>query len=457
MDPEVLLTALVLLPGLAFLLFGACWLFGVRLTEKFVRVVSAGVYVSATVLVAALAIVAPACTTVSAVWFAVGNYHFALSLLLDSLSLPFVGLTVILTGIISAFSARYLHREAGFFRFFVLLHLFAFGSLLLFTAGSLDLLLGGWELLGITSVMLIGFFQDRPSPLQNGLRVFGIYRTADVGLLLAIVALHHFAGTTTFTELFQGEWPRYVSVLHGREAMLVGILLLFAACGKSAQGPFSSWLPRAMEGPTPSSAIFYGAISIHAGCYMLLRFYPLLSDSALVMGAIAATGVFTALMGTMVGRSCTDAKGILAYASLSQVGLIFFEIGIGFPTLALWHASGHAVVRTLQFLRAPSALHEFHQMHASAGGNLEQPGTYYSLLVPTSLRRWFYRLALERGYLDALLDRFVVVPLRNVGQVLLMVESHLTSAPTRRPTPDSQRIPAGSRPTRSTLTGEVDA
>src|SRR5262249_26334603 len=143
---------------------------------------------------------------------------------------------------------------AGFFRFFVLLHLFAFGSLLAFAAGSFDLLVGGWEIVGITSVLLIGFFQLRPAPVENALRVFAIYRASDIGLLVGVFALHHLARTATFST--------GVPVLKGHY-LIVCLLFLLPASGKAAQVPFSGWLPRAMEGPTPSSAIFYGAISIH--------------------------------------------------------------------------------------------------------------------------------------------------------------------------------------------------
>ncbi len=119
-------------------------------------------------------------------------------LLADRLSLPFLAMTVVLSGLIGQFSATYLHRESGFFRFFLLLHLFAFGSLLAFAAGSFDLLIAGWELVGITSVLLIAFFDRRPAPVENGLRVFAVYRACDIGLLVGVFAMHHWAGNASF-------------------------------------------------------------------------------------------------------------------------------------------------------------------------------------------------------------------------------------------------------------------
>src|SRR5262249_18545082 len=133
-------------------------------------------------------------------WFAVHEYRFPLVLMADHLSLPFLAMTIVLSGLIGQFSATYLHRERGFFRFFVLLHLFAFGSLLAFAAGSFDLLIGGWELVGITSVLLIAFFDQRPAPVENSLRVFAVYRACDIGLLVGVFALHNWAGTASFPE-----------------------------------------------------------------------------------------------------------------------------------------------------------------------------------------------------------------------------------------------------------------
>src|SRR5208282_4199644 len=152
----------------------------------------------------------------------------------DRLSLPFLAMTVVLSGLIGQFSATYLHRERGYFRFFVLLHLFAFGSLVAFAAGSFDLLAGGWEIVGITSVLLIAFFQQRPAPVENGLRVFSVYRACDIGLLVGVFAMHRWAGTASF---FSG-LPR----LTGAQSEVVCLLLLLAASGKAAQVPFSGWL-----------------------------------------------------------------------------------------------------------------------------------------------------------------------------------------------------------------------
>src|SRR4029079_16381100 len=201
------------------------------------------------------------------------------------------------------------------------------------------------------------------------------------GLLVGIFAMHHWAGTAMFSS--------GLPLLAGTQALIVSLLLLLAASGKAAQVPFSGWLPRAMEGPTPSSAIFYGAISIHAGAYLLLRIQPLLAQSILASALVILIGVATAIHGTIVGRASADAKTLLAYASLTQVGVVFVEIGIGWTSIAVAHILGHATVRTMQFLRAPSMLHDYHQMHSAIGGEII-PGKQFEDMLPQRVQLWLY-------------------------------------------------------------------
>jgi NAD(P)H-quinone oxidoreductase subunit 5 len=366
----------------------------------------------------------------------VHSYRFPLLLMADRLSLAFLGMTVVLTGLIGQFSATYLHRESGFLRFFLLLHLFAFGSLLAFAAGSLDLLVGGWEMVGITSVLLIGFFQQRASPVENALRVFGVYRACDIGLLAAVVAMHQWAGTASFA----GGLP----VLRGSQVSAICLLLLLAAAGKAAQIPFSGWLPRAMEGPTPSSAIFYGAISIHAGAYLLLRVQPMLAQSPTASALVVATGLATAIHGTLSGRASADAKTSLAYASLTQVGVVFVEIGIGWTWIAVVHILGHAMVRTLQFLRAPSMLHDYHQMHSAVGGELSPTGEHLKSLFSGRIQLWLYRWALDRGHLDTILDWFVIYPVMRLSRFFARLDSMgVERSAVRQPAREARQSAAG--------------
>ena len=413
------LVFVVLAPGVVFGILALLWMLGWQAGE---RVVSRVTGVTFSACVAALSVLiwklgssgASSIIVAFGNWFSVHDYSFPLVLIADRLSVPFLGLTVVLSGLIGQFSATYLHREQGFLRFFLLLHLFAFGSLLAFAAGSFDLLAGGWELVGITSVLLIGFFQLRAAPVENGLRVFAVYRACDIGLLVGVFAMHNWAGTASF----DNGLPK----LTGVQPVIVCLLLLLAASGKAAQVPFSEWLPRAMEGPTPSSAIFYGAISIHAGAYLLLRAEPLFAQSRLACALVILIGVITAIHGTIVGRASADAKTSLAYASLTQVGIVFVEIGFGWTNVAIAHILGHATVRTMQFLRSPSMLHDYHQMQSAIGGEISPTGRHLEDLFPQPVQLWLYRWAFDRGHLDTILDRWVVHPLMLVSRLFARLD-----------------------------------
>lgn len=437
----LVLCLIVLMPAITFALFSLGWLLGWNPSERTVARITSLCYLTATILSAGLWLNLtlngkPSFTAFLGLWFHIDSYGFPIILLVDRLSMPLVFLSALLVGVVGVFSVRYLHRDEGFHRFFMLLNLFGFGILLLFCAGSFDLLICGWELVGITSVLLIAFFQHRNEPVSSALKVFAVYRICDIGLLVAVAMMHHYAGSAVYSKLFPSSWPLVAGVLKDQEATIVGALLLFAALGKSAQVPFSGWLPRAMEGPTPSSAIFYGALSVHAGAYLLLRAEPIIATSPLIAKAIIIIGILTAIHGTMVGRSCADAKTSLAYASLTQLGIIFVEIGIGWSWLALIQICAHSVTRTLQFLRTPSMLHDHHRLHAAAGGHLAKTGNHYERFLSEGLQRWLYRLAIERGLLDTLLERLVVNPVLTLAVWLHRLETSArqkrTSIPTLR-------------------------
>ena len=445
--PQAILTFVVLAPGIAFGMLASLWLLGWTPSERVLSWITGLTFSTCALGIAALVWTVASASSGAAVvtvtfgnWFVVGDYHFPVVLMADRLSLPFLALAVVLSGLIGQFSATYLHREPGFVRFFLLLHLFAFGSVLAFAAGSFDLLAAGWEVVGITSVLLIGFFQLRSAPVENGLRVFGVYRACDIGLLVGVFAMHHWAGTASFDKGFP--------LLTGARAVIVCLLLFLAASGKAAQVPFSGWLPRAMEGPTPSSAIFYGAISIHAGAYLLLRAQPLLARSVTASAFVIFIGVATAIHGTIVGRASADAKTSLAYATLTQVGLVFIEIGLGWKWIAVAHILGNATVRTMQFLRAPSMLHDYHQMHSAIGGEVLSAGQQIEEMLPERVRLWLYRCAFDRGHLDTVLDRWVIDPLLYVSTFLAKLDRigmARTTIRSRRVVPISLHGPAGQR------------
>jgi NADH-quinone oxidoreductase subunit L len=336
------------------------------------------------------------------------HFHFRLKFVFDRLSVPFVIMTFVLCGVIAAFASRYLHRDEGFHRFFMYFSFFQLGMILSSVAGTIETLFFGWELVGLSSALLVAFFHDRPAPVSNGLRVWAVYRIADAAFLVAALTLHHLSGSGDFDGIAgQGDWPHGTAVLSEGSALFVGCLLLFAAAGKSALVPFSGWLPRAMEGPTPSSAVFYGALSVHLGAFLLLRVSSLLDESLTLRILVILLGLITMIYATMVARVQTDIKSSLAFSSLTQVSIIVVEIGFGLRYIPLIHIIGHACLRTLQLIRAPSLLRDYNSMINAIGAYL--PEARAGNVSPT-MRSRLYRFAFDRGNLDSLLDEYIVRP-----------------------------------------------
>jgi NAD(P)H-quinone oxidoreductase subunit 5 len=344
-------------------------------------------------------------------WVDVAGFHVAVKFVFDRLSVPFAILSFVLAGTIAAFGTHYLHRERGYNRFFVLYAAFLLGMIVASLAGTIETLFLGWELVGLSSALLVAFYQERPAPSRNGLWVWSVYRISDAALLLAAVVLHHMTGEGDFDRLLgAGPWPEGQASVSGTQALIVGLLLLAAAAGKSGLVPFSGWLPRAMEGPTPSSAVFYGALSVHLGVFLLLRVSPLLECSVWLCAAIVVLGLTTAVLAYLAGSAQTDIKVALSFASLAQVGIIVAEIGLGLRYFALVHLLGHACLRTLQFVRAPTLLHDYHTLENAIGEHLPQPALPVNRLIAEPARAWLYRLALERGYLDSWLKTYIIAP-----------------------------------------------
>jgi len=194
-----------------------------------------------------------------------------------------------------------------------------------------------------------------------------------------------------------------------------------------------------MEGPTPSSAVFYGALSVHLGAFLLLRVSPLLDASPVVRIAVVILGLASSVFAALAGRVQTDIKSSLSFASLSQVGLIVAEIGIGFRYLALVHILGHACWRTLQFLRAPTLLHDYKVLENALGGQAPSRDQGWERHIPQTLRTSVYRFALERGYLDEWLDRLIVNPFQRLFRACDAWERHVVEQAGGKPLPSSER------------------
>ncbi len=403
-SPAVLLALL----GIASLLnrpFGERWTGGLA---------AASMIVSSAALSAALAgygaIGTPAQLLSYGSWSASHEGGIALQFLIDRFSLAFGALAAGIVAIVSVFSNRYLHRESGYNRYFTLLAMFVTGMLLVALAGNVEVLFIGWELVGLSSALLVGFFHARPAPVSNALRVLSVYRVSDAAMLTAAVLLRHYAGSGSLSLLFGRVTAGSATVLSGTAATMIALFLIIAVAGKSALLPFSGWLPRAMEGPTPSSAVYYGSLSIHAGCFLLLRAAPLLEQALIARIVAGALGVTTAIFAGLTTRVQSDVKSSLAYASLTQVGIIVGEIALGWYVVAFIHMVGHACFRLLQFLSAPNVLHDLHGMENALGERLPRVRGYLDTLASNRVRRLVYLAALERGFLDSIIDRTVVAP-----------------------------------------------
>ncbi|MDP1524433.1 MAG: proton-conducting transporter membrane subunit [Rhodocyclaceae bacterium] len=328
-------------------------------------------------------------------WFASGELIVPISFVLDGLSLGFATL-VALIGVVSLrFSRQYLHREAGFQRFFLCMSLFLAGMLLIVLSGNAVLSFVGWELCGVSSFLLIGFAYERPTATGNALYAFITNRIGDAGFILGIALAFWWVGSVEWAALAAwAEDPESFDKVMAR-LLLFGFLL--AAVIKSAQVPFAVWIARALEGPTPSSAIFYGAVMVHAGVYLVLRLEPLLIGVPDIMFYLAVIGGVTALYGWLGGLVQSDIKSSLIFATTTQVGLMFLACGLGWFELAAWHMALHATWRAWQFLLAPSYLHMAQGKAAPAPRWLTG-------------RQWLYTAALRRFWLDPLARGVLIRP-----------------------------------------------
>ncbi len=287
-----------------------------------------------------------------------GEQSITIRFLIDHLSLPFISINVLLGAIVGIFASRYLHRDSGYFRFFVLYHFFLFGMNLIVLAGNLTGVFIGWEIVGLTSALLIAFFAFRKQTVTNSLRAFWAYRVTDTGLLLASLIVLNL-GALSFSELKLIQQPMMIN--------LILILCLVSAMGKSAQFPFGHWLPKAMEGPTPSSAIFYGGLSVHAGVYLILRITDSIGQPLWFSVLLVLVGLTTVLYGSILAKIQSDAKSSLAFSAMTQVGIIFIELGFGWTMIVIVHFVGHALLRTYQLLNAASLLHDHQAFQHSIG------------------------------------------------------------------------------------------
>lgn len=317
-------------------------------------------------------------------------------------------LFAILLLIVTRFSINYMHREIGFHRFFFILSLFSAAMLLLVLAGSAVGTFIGWEIAGLCSYLLIGYAYDRPVATINATRVFVTNRIGDAGFILGIFLSYYYSGTINWSDL-----NAMAVQLTMPTATVIALCFAIAAFAKSAQLPFSPWLARAMEGPTPSSSIFYGAVMIHAGVFLIIMLQPVFEQTPLIMYLLVIVGLVTALYSFTVGLTQTDVKSSLCYAISGQLGLMFLECGLGFWELAAWHLCAHAIVRCYQVLTAPSL------MHNVLGNPIKPVGRNFANI------HWLYIASIQRFWLDPIADRILTRPIQGLGQDLDHFDSYV--------------------------------
>ncbi|CAM3277213.1 proton-conducting transporter membrane subunit [Aquirufa ecclesiirivi] len=344
------------------------------------------------------------------------DYVFQLDFLFDYITSVYLLVGAILTFLVTLYSRYYLHREPGYKRFFNTTLFFYLGYSITILAGNMETLFIGWEMLGISSFLLISFYRERYLPVKNAVKVFSIYRIGDVGIILAMWASHHlWHQNITFSQLNNAELVHEHLQSHSFMGVFISLMILLSASAKSAQLPFSSWLPRAMEGPTPSSAIFYGSLSVHIGVFLMLRTFPFWEHQISIRILIAAMGLITAIITTGIARVQSSVKSQIAYSSIAQIGLIFIEISMGFEKLALFHFAGNAFLRTYQLLVSPSVVS---YLIREQFYHFEPKDKTVEDSFPNKIQNTLYLLCLKEWNLDSIMYQYLWNPLKWAGNKL---------------------------------------
>ncbi len=353
--------------------------------------------------------------------FEADNNKISIDFYFDKVTAAFALVGSLLSFLVAVYSRYFIHREGGYKQFFSTLLLFFLGYNMLVFSGNYETLFVGWEVVGVCTFLLVSFYRNRYLPVKNSLKVISIYRLGDICLILAMWVSHHvWHENIVFLKLNDGGVVAAHLQTHYAEAVIISLLVLIAAAVKSAQLPFSSWLPRAMEGPTTSSAIFYGSLSVHIGVFVLLRTYPYWQGLEAVKYLIAGLGLTTSLVAISISKLQSSLKPKIAYSSIAQIGLMFIEVAFGFHHLALFHFAGNACLRTYQLLVSPSMQHYLvHHMFYNFVPK-QQPVQESPL---AGLRNSFYLLSLKEWNLDFMFHRFFWTPFKKAGQRLQFLSS----------------------------------
>jgi NADH-quinone oxidoreductase subunit L len=320
-------------------------------------------------------------------WLQVADLKVEAALRMDALSAV---MCLVVTGIgflIHVYSVGYMHDDDGFARFFTYLNLFVTAMLILVLADNLVLLFVGWEGVGLCSYLLIGFWYDKTENANAGKKAFLVNRIGDAGFLLGLFLLFQYLGTFDVSGI-TAKAPGLAGQTIGgwNVATVIGLLLFVGATGKSAQIPLYVWLPDAMAGPTPVSALIHAATMVTAGVYMVARMTPVYALAPDALHVIAVIGAATALFAAIIGTAQNDIKKVLAYSTVSQLGYMFLGLGVGLPGAAIFHVVTHAFFKGLLFLCSGSVIHGMHgeqDMRKMGGLRTKMPITFVTMTIGT--------------------------------------------------------------------------
>src|SRR5271168_4925871 len=321
-------------------------------------------------------------------WIVAGNFRAGFDLQMDQLT---VVMLMVVTGVgwlIHIYSTGYMAHEGGYYRFFSYLNLFMFFMLTLVMAGNIVLMFVGWEGVGLCSYLLIGFYFLRKSAADAGKKAFIVTRIGDVGFTIGILLVFWTFKSVDFTEIFKqaAGMPVESATYIGGTLTIICLLLFAGAIGKSAQLPLYVWLPDAMEGPTPVSALIHAATMVTAGVYIVARMHVLYSHAPLAMLVVAIVGAATAFYSATIGLVQTDIKKVLAYSTVSQLGYMFLGCGVGAYAAGVFHLMTHAFFKGLLFLAAGSVIHAMggeQEMFHMGGLRKKIPITFWTMFAAT--------------------------------------------------------------------------
>jgi NADH-quinone oxidoreductase subunit L len=311
-------------------------------------------------------------------WIQGGSYHSGLSVLVDPLSVMMMLIVSGVGGLIVAYSIGYMDGDPEERRYFAYMSLFVFSMLLLVQGGNLILLLAGWGMVGLSSYLLIGFWHERPSAIAAAKKAFVMNAIGDATMALALFLTIQKTGTLSFAAL---------NALHGRSSLVVNLValgLLGGAVAKSAQLPLQTWLPDAMEGPTPVSALIHAATMVTAGVYLIVRTHVVFEAAPKVQDLAAGLGAATLLLAGLIALVQVDIKRVIAYSTMSQIGYMFLGVGLGAYANGMFHLLTHAFFKALLFLAAGIVIHALsgeQDMRRMGGLRQLAPRTYWAFLV----------------------------------------------------------------------------